>query len=121
MTLSTYRGRFVILDFWASWCVPCRLTLPTLHGIWRDLTDQDVVLIGVSLDRTEEDAVRYLAEARLDDMIAVWGSRTASSQVASRYAVAGIPHTLVIDPKGIVQYNGHPTRLTAERIEQILE
>ncbi|MFC2078205.1 TlpA family protein disulfide reductase [Candidatus Bipolaricaulota bacterium] len=121
ITLSAFRGRVVILDFWASWCVPCRLTLPKLHQLWQGFASRDVVMIGVSLDRNEADAVKYLEETRLDDMIAVWESRSASSRVASRYAVSGIPHTLVIDPDGIVQFNGHPTRLTTERIEQILE
>jgi len=121
ITLSAFRGRVVILDFWASWCVPCRLTLPKLHQLWQGLASRDVVMIGVSLDRNEADAVAYLEETRFDGMIAVWESRSASSRLASRYAVSGIPHTLVIDPNGIVQFNGHPTRLTAERIEQILE
>jgi len=121
ITLSAFRGRVVILDFWASWCVPCRLTLPKLHRLWQGLASRDVVMIGVSLDRNEADAIAYLEETGFDGMIAVWESRSASSQLASRYAVSGIPHTLVIDPDGIVQFNGHPTRLTAERIEQILE
>ena len=119
--LSAFRGRFVILDFWASWCAPCKTTFPRLHALWRRVADRGVILIGVSLDRHRTDAEAYLDAAGFDDMIAVWESRAAALAVADRYDVEGIPHTLVIDPDGIVRYKGHPTGLTLERMEAFLE
>jgi len=121
VTLSGFRGQVVILDFWASWCAPCKITFPALHALWQHFIDRDVVLVGVSLDRSRADADAYLTAAGYDDMIAVWESRTASLAVADRFAVEGIPHTLVIDPDGVVRYKGHPTGLTREALEKILE
>ena len=70
VSLSDFLGRIVILDFWASWCAPCRLTMPGLEGIASSLPS-DVVLLGVSLDRNAENAANYMASNDFDVMIAV--------------------------------------------------
>ena len=121
VSLSDYDGRVVILDFWASWCVPCKATFPALHALWRSFADRGVVLIGVSLDRSRSDADGYLAQTGFTDMIALWDSYSAAAAVAHRYGVSGIPHTVVIDRTGILRYSGHPVRLTAEDLEEILQ
>jgi peroxiredoxin len=120
VSLSDHDGSVVILDFWASWCVPCQATFPTLHALWRSFADRGVVLIGVSLDRSKADADAYLAQTGFDDVIALWESYSAAAAVADRYGVSGIPNTIVIDRTGIVRYNGHPVRLTARHLEEIL-
>ena len=116
--LSDYRGRVVILDFWASWCVPCRLSMPTLEDLARRFSE--VVLLGVSLDRSESDARSYLASKEFSELIAVWGSQAAASSVARTYGVSGIPRTFVIDRDGIVRFADHPTRLSTSLIESLL-
>lgn len=121
VALSDYRDRVVILDFWASWCTPCRATFPVLHAQWRSVAARGVELIGISLDRTEASALAYLSETGFTDFVALWESRSASSGVASRYSVLGIPHTFVIDRDGIVRYSGHPSRLTTAALERIVD
>ena len=119
--LSDHDGQVVILDFWASWCVPCKATFPTLHALWRSFASRGVVLIGVSLDRSRSDAYGYLVQTGFTDMIALWDSYAAAAAVAQQYGVGGIPHTVVIDRVGIVRYSGHPARLKAADLERILE
>lgn len=120
VTLSEFRGRVVILDFWASWCGPCQRSFPALHALWSTVADRGVDLVGVSLDRSESNARGFLASTGYTDMIALWQSMSASSAVASAYCVSGIPHTFVIDGEGVVRYSGHPARLTVNDVESIL-
>jgi thiol-disulfide isomerase/thioredoxin len=118
-SLVDYRGRVVILDFWASWCVPCRLSMPSLEAMAREL-GEDVVLIGVSLDRTEADARSYVNTRGYTDLVALYGSLSEARGVATDYGVLGIPRTFVIDREGIVRFAGHPSRLSRNLVESLL-
>jgi len=120
VSLSQFRGSIVILDFWASWCSPCRATMPAVHDLWRGVADRGVVLIGVSLDRTADAAATYLRENSFGDMVALWGSLAAAQAVAEQYRVVGIPHTFVIDRAGIVRFNNHPARLDRTDLDPLL-
>ena len=119
ISLADYAGRVVILDFWASWCVPCRLSMPTLEAMARDLGDE-VVLVGVSLDRTETEARSYVASRDYADLVPLYGSLTQARAVAGDYGVLGIPRTFVIDQDGIVRFAGHPSRLSRDLVESLL-
>jgi len=120
VTLSSLRGKVIILDFWASWCSPCRVSMPTIHALWQKYRDQGVVLIGVSLDRSESAAEGYLKANGYTDIIALWESIYASQAVARKYGVTGIPHTFVIDRNGIIRFANHPAYLTGSLIESLL-
>jgi len=119
ISLSDYAGRVVILDFWASWCVPCRLSMPSLEAMARNLGDE-VVLVGVSLDRTETDARSYVISRDYSDLVPLYGSLTQARAVAGDYGVLGIPRTFVIDRDGIVRFAGHPSRLSRNLVESLL-
>ena len=120
VTLSHLAGQVVILDFWASWCGPCKASMPQLHALWQSVKEQGVVLVGVSLDRTEDAARTYLESTDVADMIALWSSLSDAQGVAESYRVAGIPHTLVIDRTGIIRYANHPALLRADWLNSVL-
>lgn len=120
VSLSDYRGKVVILDFWASWCAPCRAAMPSLESLYESVKAEGVVMLGVSLDRTEGDAVNFLRSNGYGDLIALYGSLSAAQGVASRYGVYGIPHTFIIDRQGIIRFSNHPMRLTASLLQSIL-
>jgi cytochrome c biogenesis protein CcmG/thiol:disulfide interchange protein DsbE len=117
VALSDFAGHVVILDFWASWCSPCRASMPTLHALWEQYRDRGVVLLGVSLDRTESAGNSYIQANGFDDMIAVWDSHQT---VAALYGISGIPHTLIIDADGIIRFANHPAYLTASVLDATL-
>jgi len=120
VSLSDFRGKVVILDFWASWCGPCRDSMPALHTLWSNLQSRGVALLGISLDRTEAAARNYLASTGIDNMTTLWGSLSAAQAVASAYHVVGIPHTMVIDRDGIVRFANHPSLLRSDWLETVL-
>lgn len=119
VALSDFLGRIVILDFWASWCVPCQLTLPGLETIARSLAP-DVVLVGVSLDRNAENAANYLATNKFDNMIALYESYASAYAVFQMYGGGGIPKTFIIDQQGVIRFVGHPAQLSQQTIEELL-
>lgn len=119
ISLSDFRGRVVILDFWANWCTPCRASMPRLESLRKRYQDKGLVMLGVSLDRSGEDAKRFLAENGYSELVAMWESLAASQAVARLYGIFGIPHTFVIDRQGIIRYVGHPFYLTDAVLEPL--
>ncbi len=114
---SSFLGRVVVLDFWATWCKPCIKTFPGVHELVGEYDAEDVALLVVSLDRVEKRARDYLVENGFPTHNVLWSSMEASREVKALYGVIGIPQTFVIDRTGIIRFSGHPARLAAEDIE----
>lgn len=119
VSLSDHLGSVVILDFWASWCGPCKLTMPGLEQLAQSMAP-DVVLLGVSLDRKKVDASDYLSANNYDAIIALYGSYTLAYNLFQAYGNGGIPKTFVIDREGIIRYVGHPASLSRQVIEALI-
>ena len=117
VSLAEYRGRVVILDFWATWCKPCTKTFPELHMLQQEYADRGVVLLVVSLDRSDQRARDHLVENGFATDNVLWGPLEETRAVKELFGVVGIPRTFLIDRAGTIRYSGHPTRLTSEEIE----
>ena len=101
LRLSDYRGRVVLLNFWATWCPPCRAEIPDLVELQRTWAAEGLEVIGVSLDEEGFEAVRPFAEAYDINYPLVVDDGTVAAQFGSLY---GLPTTLVLDKEGrIVQ------------------
>lgn len=100
VTLNELRGKAVFLNFWASWCVPCRAEAKGLEAAWQKLKDQNMVFVGVAVQDTEENSRAFLKEFSvtypngIDD----------SGKIAVDYGVWGIPESFFIDPEGRITY-----------------
>lgn len=97
-TLSDYRGQPVVINFWASWCPPCREEAPGLERTWRRYRDQDVMFVGVDIQDAESDARAYIREF---DITYPNGPDT-SGIITMDYGVVGIPVTYFVDREGVV-------------------
>lgn len=112
------KGKFVLIDFWATWCGPCRTYIPVLNEIQKKYADQ-LVVIGVS-DETAE-----VVEAFNNPKINYFEAIDPQKRIHNELQVKGIPHAILIDPKGIVRWEGFPllsgNQLTDKVIKALLE
>jgi thiol-disulfide isomerase/thioredoxin len=98
LTLADFRGRVVLLNVWATWCVPCRQEMPTLDRLEGRLGGDDFVVIALSIDRKGVDAVRDFYRQISVQKLGVYLDLSATG--SRSLAVEGVPTTLVIDRQG---------------------
>jgi cytochrome c biogenesis protein CcmG, thiol:disulfide interchange protein DsbE len=95
---SELRGRPYVLNFWASWCVPCREEAPLLQRTWRDTRKRGVLFVGLNMQDVRRDAHDFIADFEIDYP----NIRDPSNEVARRFGVTGIPETFFISASGDV-------------------
>ena len=99
LSLKKFRGQVVLLDFWATWCIPCRAEIPNLKRVYDKYKDQNFEIIGISLDQT-----RAVVDSYTEKQNITWQQFLDSTgTVAKMYNVTGIPATFLIDGDGIVR------------------
>ena len=97
--LDEQRGRPVVINFWASWCPPCREEAPGLERTWQAYDDRGVVFVGVDIQDAESDALAYIAEFD----ITYPNGPDPEGKIAVDYGVIGIPVTFLVSKEGIVE------------------
>ena len=100
LDLAAYRGKVVYVDFWASWCGPCRQSFPWLDELVRRYGDKNLVVIGVNVDMNRAYAERFLDQVHAYFPI-VYDPR---GDIATTYKVAGMPSAVLIDRTGQVRF-----------------
>ncbi len=99
VSLSDFRGKTVFVNFWATWCPPCRAEMPEIEAVYQKYKDKDVVVIGIDI-LEPEDVVRQFVEQGGYSWTFVFDT---SGEVAANYRIAAIPTSLFIDREGIIQ------------------
>jgi len=100
VTLADYEGNtIVVLDFWASWCPPCRASLPVFQKVAADYKDKNVVFIAVNQGEDVDTIKRYLERTGLEFTVML----DTDGAIGNNFKVEGIPQTVIIGKEGIVQ------------------
>jgi thiol-disulfide isomerase/thioredoxin len=119
VALRYLRGKPVLLDFWATWCAPCRATMPEVELLHRKYRGKGLEVIGINIEGKSEEVLDYLNENRYSFTI-LFDSGNWDSVVAKRYNVTSIPQTVLIDKDGNIVFSGNPSLLETSLIEAIL-
>jgi cytochrome c biogenesis protein CcmG/thiol:disulfide interchange protein DsbE len=106
-------GKFVLIDYWATWCGPCRRSIPQLNAFFEKYHNH-LVVIGIT-DETE-DAVLKMTDPHIEYAVAI----DPQARMMKALAITGIPHCILIDPRGIVRYEGMPGYLDEQKLEHLI-
>ena len=106
-------GKFVLVDFWATWCGPCRQSIPHLNDLQARFKDR-LVVIGLTDESPEK--VRAMTSPQMNYSVGT----DRQKQMSRLVEVKGIPHAMLIDPRGIVRFEGMPGYLTESGLERLL-
>jgi thiol-disulfide isomerase/thioredoxin len=100
VALSAYRGKVVLVDFWASWCAPCKTSFPALDALYREYQRRGLEVLAVNLDERRRDADAFLSSR--PNSLTVLFDPGGSSPVA--FGVKGMPSSFLIDKAGTIRY-----------------
>jgi peroxiredoxin len=96
ISLKDFRGKLVFLNFWASWCVPCREEMPAIERLYQEFKDKNFVVLAVSVKDRRQDAIDFAKELKLTYPVGL----DPEGQVGLLYGAWGLPTTYLIGPKG---------------------
>ena len=99
LSLESLRGSVTYLDFWASWCGPCRLSLPALDALYQELAPEGLKVVAVSVDVVEEDALDFLKRYAVSYPVVI----DTEGEAPKTYDVGGMPSGYLIDRDGRVR------------------
>lgn len=121
LDLAQYRGKVVYLDFWASWCVPCRKSFPWMNAMQKAYGERGLVVIAVNVDTERRDADRFLFAVPAEFQVLY----DPAGALAQRYRLAGMPSAFIIDRDGrlVVHHEGFTRdspRTEEAEIQQLL-
>lgn len=118
--LSSFRGKYVLIDFWASWCGPCRMENPNVVAAYHQFKDKNFTILGVSLDKSRGDWLEAIQQdglvwTQVSDLKG-WGN-----EVAQLYGVRGIPQNFLIDPQGRIIASNLRGKALEQKLATILQ
>ena len=110
--LATFKGKPVLLNFWASWCDPCKHEAPLLEVTWRRVQSQGIVFLGIDFQDTQSDGLSFIQHYGITYPNVV----DANGSTAINYGVTGVPETIFIDRHGVIVH-----KVIGELTEQTLD
>lgn len=103
LSLELLKGKVVLVDFWATWCPPCREEIPNLKAYYSEFRDRGFEIVGISLDREREALDQYIQENEIAWRISYSG-KYWQDETAAQYGVNSIPSTWLVDRKGLLRH-----------------
>lgn len=99
VSLSSLKGKTVIVNFWASWCKPCRKEIPELINIFNKYKDQGFEIVGINIDNEKQNATRFIKEFAINYTVAF----DPEMNVINSYKATGMPSSFIVDKNGMVR------------------
>ncbi len=120
ISLEDLRGKPVVINFWASWCPPCRIEAPLIERTWRAYKNRDLIFLGINIQDRKEDALNYIREFD----ITYPNGPDPTGEISIDYGVSGLPVTFFISRKGEVVrrwVGAIETNVLISSIEEIMQ
>jgi peroxiredoxin len=114
-SLSQYRGDVVLINFWATWCPPCRAEIPDIEEAYRARQGEGLVVLGVSVDQTHDSVAPFVELAGMTYPVLL----DELSQVYSTYRAPGLPMSILVDENGVIQVR-HVGQLSRTQLHEYL-
>jgi thiol-disulfide isomerase/thioredoxin len=116
--LSDFKGQVVLVDFWASWCIPCRTSFPAIDALHKELRDRGFTALAVNVDEQRRNADAFLS-VRPHTMTVLFDSR---GQAAQMFQLKGMPATILIDRAGQIRvtHTGYTAKTIAQYRAEVL-
>ena len=108
------KGKFVLIDYWATWCGPCRKAIPELNEFQKKFKD-NLVVIGISDESAEK--VKGMKEPKIEYSSAI----DTKERMKDKLEVKGIPHVILVDPDWVVRWEGYPLLDGHELTESVIK
>lgn len=98
--IRDYRGRPVIINFWATWCPPCRRELPSMNRAWKKIKNEGIVMLAVDVGEDEDTVFTFMADYPIDFTVLL----DSSGDISARWPLLALPTTFVLDREGRLVY-----------------
>lgn len=108
-------GQPMIVEFWATWCPPCRASIPHLNEIYKKYKDKGLVVVGIT-DEDDDLVKKFMKELPMDYAVA----QDKDDDWGKQFGIKGIPHALLVDKSGKIVWEGHPMELKENELEKLL-
>ena len=105
-SLAAMQGKPVIVNFWATWCPPCRAEMPSMERAWATLKDEGVMLVAINVGESKEEVDAFLAEVPVSFPLPI----DETMRVSQAWPMKGLPTTFVVDPEGRIVYRAQGER-----------
>ncbi len=120
ISLKSYKGKVLLVDFWASWCKPCRQEMPTVKSVYREYHEKGFEILGISLDQSEASFRSYVEDQGIT-WPQIFDGKGWQSSVGQQYGINSIPATFLLDRNGTIRYRDLRGDKLREAVQGLIE
>ena len=104
INMANLKGKVVLIDFWATWCGPCRRVMPDLVETYKEYHGKGFEIIGISLDKDRAQLEKYMQDTGITWQ-QYYDGLSWNNKISKRFGIRGIPHIVLLDKNGVVHFN----------------